>query len=181
MTCPVVFASRYISICFISNEIRFACWWQLIPKMNVFTTLPRIMQAIMSNNEHHGTNLDCTQQHITDWLLTQDLNPRPPTPKARFKPLDQRPTQKEKWCVNFWNWSNDKRWQKGWRNVQFSQLKKCIIQWEFVRISRMVWSKHKLCAQHSVHNYRLVRDMSPLAPKAGIVPLDQRATKSIFY
>ena len=45
----------------------------------------------------------------------------------------------------------------------------------------MVWSKHKLCAQHSVHNYRLVRDMSPLAPKAGIIPLDQRATKSIFY
>ena len=39
-----------------------------------------------------------------------------------------------------------------------------------------------LCAPHSVHKCGLIRDLNPgpLAPKARIIPLDQRATKALI-
>ena len=43
------------------------------------------------------------------------------------------------------------------------------------------YKRFVLCAPHSVHNSGLIRDSNPgpLAPKARIIPLDQRSTKTL--
>ena len=44
------------------------------------------------------------------------------------------------------------------------------------------YKRFVLCAPHSVHNCGLIRDLNPvpLAHKARIIPLDQRATKALI-